>query len=305
MVDTLAAGFGVVRRGPYLLVLPVLLDLLLRLVPPVRVGGLAWRVGDRLADWALGVGGTPEASLANLGLVGSLLRQAEEANLLAVLAWHLPTVPGRLALASGGWGPRGLADLLGLLVLLAGGAILLGALYLGLLARAAAGEGPSPALLRRVGADGLRFALYLAVAGLAYLLLLVGMGGLTLLLGLAGPFGLVLASGIFLMALFLLGLWVWLGKGPLFLEGVGPLAAFRRSGRVLARHFPSAVALYLVVSLLTLGLGLLWARLALSPLGLAPAVVANALVGTGVTASLFLFYRERASLMDEASSARV
>jgi len=281
------------------------LDLVLRALPPLTAGPLVWKVADRVVGWEGLTQGGPDRLLANLALVGAAAGWAEGANLLAVLAWHLPTVPGGGSLASGPgvWGLRSLTGLTLVLGLLTGGSVLLGVLYLGPLAEAVRGRGLAPhSLLRRVGPDTVRFALYLALAGLAYAGLAVGAGLLAFLLGLVGPSGMALASGVFLAGIFLLGLWVWLGKGPLFLEGASPPVALARAGRVMARHFVPTVALYLLSGVLTLGLGLLWTRLARSPLGLGPAVLANALVGTGVTASLFLFYRDRSPDRNEAPS---
>jgi len=94
------------------------------------------------------------------------------------------------------------------------------------------------------------------------------------------------------------GLWLYLVLyfvvAALVLDGGGLVDSLRRSFYVVTRNFWSSLGLVIITAVILTGFGLIWQRVAvLSPVGIAVAIGGNALLLTGLTAARLVFYRDR------------
>ncbi len=147
--------------------------------------------------------------------------------------------------------------------------------------------------LRHAARTALRIVGILLVLALA--VLLVGFPILVLLALVA-----TMVPGTTLPVLILgfsIGFWLYLYTGfaieATLLHGVGPIAAIRRSMRMVRHHFFAALGLLLLSFLIMSGLGVVWQALAQSIPGLIIAMVGSAYIGSGLAAARLVFYRER------------
>ena len=299
VIDTLSAGYGVVNRHPWLLLLPILLDLFLWLGPQYSIGRLVSRTLSQTLP--LGPGGEA-APLLDRAQQGELVQKFEGINLLSALApgtVGLPSFVAALGVRDPSrsvpvetWGAAaGLllgASLLGLL---------LGAFYYALLAQAVRDGGLSPARL-----PGQALRCWLRVV--QYLLLVVGVA---LLIGL--PIGVLMAGATWVspaigglvlstlaVALLWVGVYLYFVPDAIFLSEVGPVQAVRNSVAVARLSFWVTLGFVGLLTLVLLGMGQVWSlasqRIA-EPWGIALGVLGNAYIASGLIAASMRFYWER------------
>lgn len=300
LIDTISAGYGTLLTQPWVLVVPVLLD-------------LAFWLGVRLSFaplWSL-----VRADIASaLETFTETLQQREDltialinADMREVLAWfnvvplYTPDALGqgvqftRSTITVDSPGGVLLAFvLLNSLLLVASSLLLAG------LTTAVRRHTPNPTTYWRSFGVALR-----AVAG--YFLLLLG-----ILVGLGVPF--LLVAGLlvqFIPALlsfvvvtaFVVWFWIRVYTGftieAALISDSGPLRALLRSVRLVQTHFWAAVGLLVLSALIELGLGTVWTALTQSIWGLLVAMLGHALVGTGLVAARLIFYRDRWVTMEE------
>src|SRR5215207_2734733 len=172
VVDTLSAGYRIVNRRPWLVLVPVALDLFLWFGPRVSVAPLIGQLLSR-PDLARGLG--PNDAQAFEATRQAILAMADEVNLLAMLAPIWFGVPSIMPALGGGRGPFtfvtswATALLIGLGVSLVGA--LLGCLYRAAIAQQVRDDAVSG---RALPAEALRA--WLRSIGLA--LVIVGIGAL-------------------------------------------------------------------------------------------------------------------------------
>lgn len=298
VIDTLSEGFSAANRRPWIVAIPMLVDLLLWLGPKVTIGPhLAGSLESGLPQQYSGY--------------GALIRQTVSGfNLLSLLAVvYLPSLvtrldhPAAVGLVSNlAINSAGRLLLLAALTLLAG--LWLSCLYLGLVAQ--------------VVRDGTTNARVMAVLVWRYWRRLIGfLALLILLLGLAAiPIGLIytiLASlsptaGEFVafivqIALIWALVYLFFAVQALMLSDARPMRAIRLSVTVIANNFWAALALIGLTFLITLGLPLAWQVIAATPAGVVAGIVGNAYIATGVTAAAFLFYKERVERLNATATA--
>lgn len=277
--------------------LPVLVDTLLRTSPAVTPGPLVGRVVSWLVRWAAGGGGTPDDLLILHGQVEGLAREAERANLLGVLAWHVPSLLGVVGLRReaevapfNAWWPFAVA-----LALTAAVAIGLGCLYFIPLSLAVKhGRVSWREVGRRFGGDWLRFTGLVALLGLLALVALALVTVLGAVAALMGALMLAIFFAFVLAGAFLASFYLFLAQEALFLERAGPLTAIRRSFRVVRGDWVAGLGLFLLVNIISVGMGLIWHRLAQWPVGFSLAVLGNAYIATGLATAVMVFYWDRA-----------
>lgn len=312
VIDSISTGFRVLGRYPWLVLVPILLDLALWLGPRLSLRPLVPAV---LALLQL----PPDASLpadyaTMMANSQDMLTQVGESfNLGTMLANTLLGVPSVAASlgdlpALTGLGGRvelnTVAAALGWAVLLGTIGILVGALYLVLIAQilrtgklAGAGFFTSYA---RAAARLLGVALLVILLILLLSLPMAFMTGLLTLFG--GGFGTVMA----LMVIVVAGWWVRLALTftveAIVLDDVGIRNAVLRSINVALRNFWSTAGLIILISLISTGFGLVWARLITLPFGIPLSILLNAVIGTGLIISPFLFYHNRYRLLVAAAS---
>jgi hypothetical protein len=290
LIDTLSAGYAAVNRRLWVLVLPIVASLYFAYGQPVSLAPLL-RQGRGVLETL------PSADRAQVAEAITLLTLLEGVDMRQPLL-RLNYLP----LVSSAVGPVGATplelrtpgQLLAALALLNGAALLLGALYLQLLAIAVA---PAPAPWRVGGWARLVAALALWAA--LVLLVAVGLGLPYLVIGTlvsaAVPPALPLVAIAFLFIVFWAGVYIGFTAEAMALDGIGPLRACLRSIRLVRRNFLPTVGLLLLVWLISVGLDLVWRQLGVGPFGLTLACVASAYVGSGLAAARMLFYRERST----------
>lgn len=297
VIDTLSAGYGVVNRRVWILLIPVLLDLFLWLGPQVSVAPL---LGQALTAWRAPATFSAEQARGLEEMRRGMLGVADELNLLWLLAPTQVGVPSAAALF-GGRGSFQFVDSWGAALGVALGSVLiglaLGSVYYALLAQQV-----------RDGATTPLAAFWHAYLGWRRVIgLLLALSGLGALLGL--PLAFVLASaalvspalasfGVAFVLLALLWLQVYLFFAPhaIFVSEVGPLQAVRRSVTLVRAHFWPAVLLISLVWLILLGMSQVWVYLAGvgGTAGTLLGILGNAYVASGLVAAAMVFYWERA-----------
>ncbi len=301
VIDTLTAGFDLVRRKPWLIVVPVLLDLGLWLMPRLSVSAL---VRDMLGFLGTSVAGAPGVP-PNLLEVGQFWQMMGESLDIGVLLAGASVPPAYLGVPS--LPPDGVRSLFGLtravieirgpftlLALVAGlflAGLLVSTVYLGMLAQSVRdGRVDWMALVRGLPRNWLRLVSAWVFVQVALLII-----GLPLIMTLAlaavvlGPLSLLIVAAL----MFWVVIYVAFVPYGIFLHEDGLLQAVARSVSVVRANFRSTLGLIILVSVIWFGLTLVFVRLTGTTIGALVAMAANAFVGTGLTAAVFIFYRER------------
>jgi hypothetical protein len=307
IIDTLSAGFQIVNRAPWVLAVPIALDLLLWLGPRLSIATLAGRAVAGMSTMVTQAGAA--AGAAAEGQVEGF-RQGLEAlqtlastfNMLSLLAF------GGFALESAVPPEQGGAA--GQVELLSGGLVLLLAIVLLVLGigLAALWLGGIAQLVR----DGQLSAARLFVKLPRYWLSIIGflallIGGaiaitlpLLLLAAVAQLF--VPALGTFLtlfvaVALQLLVIWsllyLFFFADAVVVSEVGPIRAAANSIKVVSLNFWATLGFIIITWVIMRGLHIIWQSLAQAPVGLALAIFGNGYVESGLAAASMLFYRNR------------
>ncbi|MEE9617614.1 MAG: hypothetical protein V3T90_11515 [Anaerolineae bacterium] len=313
VIGCLAAGFEMLGRNLWLVVLPVLLDLLLWLGPRFSIVPLLhWFVALLMSQ------PTPDPATAHqVAQAVQLLEQfGEQFNLLSLLSGlPLLNVPSLLTRqTSVTVSPLGephvllVASVLALLawvVVLVPIGLVLGTLYLSSLAhrvramRSSDEQGADQA----IGAVKL-VRVFLFVAGV----LMVGTVLVPLWLLLAGAAAaiwpllgfLVWALGVGVMGYLALHL-LFVVHGVL-LGGRGLLQAIWESVVLIHTQLPSIVGLLMLVLVIYEGLGFVWSLPSGDSWSLLVGILGNACIATGLTAATFVFYQERLAVGSQQSA---
>jgi hypothetical protein len=302
VIDTLSTGYGVVNRHPWIVLIPVLLDLFLWLGPQASAAPLVSRVlsGAMALD-----SGRDSVGVLDQAQVRDLVGLSEEFNLFSALgrsSVSVISVPSLIAVLGvrdplrsvpvDSWGIA-LAIVLGSVV----GGMLLGSLYYAILAQEVRDGAVS--LVRLVG-QALRSWLRV----LQYLLLITGMAlmfGLPVLFlgvsaALMSPVLGSLALSAATMALIWTGIYLFFVPNAIFLSQVGPLQAVKNSFAVVRGNFWAAVGLIGLTTVVWLGMTRVWelaSTMIDDPWGIGVGILGNAYIVTGLIAASFIFYRER------------
>jgi hypothetical protein len=299
VIDTLSAGYGVVNRHPWLLLLPILLDLFLWLGPQLSIGRLVGRTLSRTLP--LGPNGAA-ARMLDEAQQRDLVELAEGFNLLSALAPSTLGLPSFVAtlgvrdplnsVAVQSWGEA-------LLILVGStlGGMLLGALFYAVLAQEVREGRVSPARvpLLAVRSWGRVLLYLLLVFGVA---LLFGLPIGVLAVG-AATFSPALGSLVLstvLLGIVWVGIYLYFVPDAIFLSQVGPLQAIKNSVAVVRTSFWAAVGIILLITLVLLGMGRVWELASSSidgPWGLGLGILGNAYIASGLIAASMAFYKER------------
>jgi hypothetical protein len=298
IIDSLSAGFSAVAQMPTLLLISLLLDLFLWLGPRLSITPVVPELATRLRA----ITGEINANSAEL-FDQNMVEILGSYNMFSALStWPLGT-PSLLAGNDPGTSPlgtppsihvQGLDELLAWLLSLTLAGLLLGSLYLGLIARWASG---SHIALRA----WLRLA-WLYWARIVALVFVVLVGAFFL----SVPFfltmeivAMILAPLASLMFLVGAGMGMW-GLFHLFfaahgilLDGLSVPQAIGNSVALVRRYRFSAVGLLLVAVVISLGLSTIWNLPPSASWMRLVAIAGNAFTNTGLAAATFIYYRER------------
>lgn len=301
LVETISQGFGVVNKRPWVLLIPLLLDLLYwlgpRLSPQPLAGRLlsfvkatnpqAWdtqrqQLADQINNVQSPVDLSPVAFIPNMlpkfvNLLTPLIETPSPP--LMPVTWHIGSV----------------ATLVGSIVLINGLSLLATALYLVPMAeliRGQRGQRSIWAWLAR--AFGSFASIVVVVAGIALLVFLP----FTLISAFVLQLNFVLGQIIFTFGIALI-FWLLFTASFSFdavvISGVGPIRALLTSLLVVQRSFWSALGLFLIGWVILWGMSVVWAPVAATVVGLMVALVGSAYISSGLAAAHLVFYRDRLS----------
>lgn len=292
LVDTISAGYRALHRRPLVIGIPATMSAYLWLGAPVVLGPLAEQLRAGLTDLAQQLGGLAgERERLVQGLLAIDLRTALAwLNFVPVLAPSAaPPAAAGSAIGLAGPGQLGLA-----LVTINLVAVLLSSYFLTVLGAAVSGEprGQIASLRRALAVAGtiVRYLLALFAVGLILALPFLAISALVI----ATVPGLTVAV---LLAWYIALFWayVYTGFAPeaILISRAGPLRAIYHSVHVVRRDLTGTLGLLLLSFVIASGLGVVWRQLALTPTGLAIAILGSAYIGSGLSAARLEFYRER------------
>jgi hypothetical protein len=280
VIDILGDSYRVLNRHPWLLGIPILLDLFLWLGPGLTAESAAASLVHRSADFE----GVAEV--------------LSDVNLLGLLAWRFSSAVGLARLDTTtttdvGDGASFAA------VVLAGvvGGLAIFSLFYAMMARVIRPEGGvSP---RGAVAGFVRLCvLWGAVAAVVF----AGVASVVALL-LAGPVGEVVA-GLLVLALGFVALLAWLllylAHPAIFLDNHGVRDSVRQSSRIVRANFWATVRLFALAVLITAGTGIVWQGMVTTAAGAMVAIAGNAYVVTGLALAVPLFYLDRREIAGRA-----
>lgn len=302
VIDSIASGFRVLARFPWLILVPVLLDVALWLGPQLSVKPL-------ITPLAAAVQAPPDMALSAdyqqaLETSRQLMTQfGDQFNLLSFLANGLLGVPSLAGGEAAGQNQIGSAlrvevpsvgALAGWLTLLMILSVVIGAVYLVLIAQhLRAAPFALPALARSFVRTLGRLLIFTLLIGL---LLLAASLPLALLSGLLALVGGVTGTLLAVSLIVFVGWWVRLGftfiVPAMVLDEVGVRHSIWRSINLVTHNLFSTMGLVILLSLIGSGFSLVWQRLAGAPLGVAIGILGNATLGTGLLISVFIYYRD-------------
>lgn len=309
VIDALSGGFELVVRRPWVLLVPVALDLFLWLGPPITAQPVFQQMITMLT--LASAQGAPPDTLQNLEAFQNALQTAGASfnvfSFLALFAVGMPSLmsvdapsasflKARAALFS-------IADgsvLLGWIVLLALAGIFLGSVYLEAIARSVRREaGGARTFAPRVLRSYVNIMALVALSVIGALLLMIPIAiSATLASALnqgLGSFLVIVGSLVILWA----ALYLAFAIPAIFVSGSSVLQAVLNSIAIFRYNFWSAMGLLFLIYLLQVGFSLIWQQWLGSTWGVLVDVVANAFLGTGLMAAGMLFYYDRFTWLTE------
>ncbi len=294
LIDMLGEGYAVVNRRPWLLILPLLLNLYLVFGAPLSFAPLLDSLSGLMQR--MQPPGSDPAMVEQFADMAEQLGRQDMRRPLAVLN-VVPTLPPVREVAAddpSALRVSGVGGALLAFVLINTLALPLSALFLVLTGQAVRGERARQGLLRATGRVALAMLTYIGVLagvgiglGLPYVFLSV------MLMLLSPPLGLLAA-----MVLQLVSFWAWIYIGfaneAIVIGEQGPLGAIRASFNLVRHNFWSTLGfLALSAFIIPLGMGIVWQSISGTTFGLVASAIGSAYIGCGLAAARMIFYRER------------
>ena len=300
LVETLSAGYSMVLRQIWIVALPVALDLYLWLGPRLSIRPLTRSLLNLWRPLEEGPAEVQSLLAFNRELLEAMGREANlfsflSSGLLGVpsyLAGGLPkSVAGSAVTWGEGWSALVILVLIPMLVVIG---LLLGSLYLGAMAQFTRDSRVDwKRLLQRVWRYwglivlfGILLVGVLAILGFPLMMVVT-------LLDLISPalarFVLLGVAGLVLWMLFHL----FFVPHAIVVSESGLLRAVVNSLVIVGRNFWSALALVVLMNLISAGFGIIWDRISVNALLTAVSIAGNAFIGTGLVAASLIFYRDR------------
>lgn len=291
IIDTLGEAFALLVQRPYLIILPIVLDLYLWLGVALSSRPLA----DVAVRWMRGI---PNADPQAIDTARTAL---DGFDLFSLLGVNLPSLLGELGRSAvAGVGPPHVIASLPwwaippLAVAMIALGIVVGITYLTMIACLVRGDSVlTGQFLRQAGLNTLRMFGFILVAILGVLLLVMPVlvfGSLLTFVGVNVVAVLALLVWLAIMwALFLL----FFAQDAIVLTEAGPLRAVYLSYNVVRRNLWSAAGFVVVYLLIMNGVPEALRLFTRSAWGVPFAIVGNAFVATGLFTAAMLFYRDR------------
>ncbi|HEY1297218.1 MAG TPA: hypothetical protein VGJ60_29420 [Chloroflexota bacterium] len=309
VIETLSAGYAAVNRQPWVLLLPILLNVFLWLGPHVSYSPLVGPVVTSATEWTRQMTLGPRRPVPEAQNISGpeldearqwLIARSDDINGFEALVWSplgLPNVPSLSTTSDdiafvNGWG-----DGVALLGACIGLGLLLGGWFYGGLAVASqnAPGGPLAAGRRvpRAVVDVLGLVAVLLGVSLLLVVPVVLLIGFT---ALVSPPVAVLGSVLLLAGLLYASIHLFFSVAAIFVSSAGPLQAIQRSVGMVRRHLWPSIALIVLTWLILAGMGRVWDLLASSvpsPFGVLLGILGNAYVASGLIAAGMVFYIQR------------
>lgn len=318
LIDSISEGYTAINRRPWLLLLPLLLNVYLWFGPQLSFGPLFTNVHNVLTSIQPGLIDQSEMQVLYDQLLanGSVDLRSQATFLNYVPALHQYII-GSVDSAGNAAGVPSIIEPPRLIdarrtdtiaVATVGGALLafvtLNALALALSALflaqvGAAVRNPAGGMWLPRGGLGAALRVGLAMLGAVGIIL-----GVMLALGLPFLFFayllIFLSPTIGLLALellFVVGFWIniYIGfyREAIVIHDQGPLRAIYTSFNVVRRNFWGTLGFLAISLIISLGSGAIWFRLVGSTAGLIVAMIGSAYIGSGLLAARMAFFRER------------
>ena len=310
IIDSLSAGYRLIARRWWLVLIPILLDLFLWMGPQLSIAEVIQGLkGQLVAPAGMELSEEYQNTLKQMRQL--MDQAAENANLLALLGAGIPGIPSLMA----GSSPEATllplerpvvrlagpveAILWGITLLLAG--TLLASLYVCWIGRVVLVERnkDQPRIAWPAHAFRTWVRVLLFILGILLLMLVIGVPimllvGMMMLLSQAVGILMLNLASIFLIWF---GIWVaiylYFVVDAIVLNHVNLLRAVWNSVNVVLRNFWATVGLIVLINVISAGMTLIWQRLMFASWSVLLGIVANAFIGTGLTAASLIFYLER------------
>ncbi|MCB9148925.1 MAG: hypothetical protein H6641_09205 [Caldilineaceae bacterium] len=305
VIESLSAGYRLVGYRLYLLVVPVVLDLILWLAPRLSVENLF----GRLAEFYTSMAQTESLSGDMVTLTqqaAALIEQAGRgSNLVHMLVssslLHVPSLMITLEPMADAqvYEVRNPLLMVGLFAGFALLSLLFGVLYLGMLARyLPIGQGEKGDSLGRLfyvsGRRWLLTLLYTFLVGFAFFAVytpaILGISLIMLLIPALGSGLIFLLGGLTFVVYF----YLYFAVIGFIVDDLSIFDAVMRSMRLVRHNFWSTLGFIIMLNFISIGFSLLLGSVAAQqPYGTLVAIVVNAYIGTGLAMAILVFYRTR------------
>lgn len=295
VIEALTTGFDLVARRPWVILLPIAVNLLIWLGPRLSVGPLAAQVAAAIRA---GVGSqTGQFAEAALIAARNVAQWGQQLNLVDLLAVGLPAlaVPAHAqhSWTLGNWGAA--LAMAGAMLALGGYAL---TVYLGILGRLVLGTRKSigSALAHAARVLGRMIALGVVILGLGAVLALPALmlvGVLSFFYPQGAVFLATLTGWLAIGFLVWVSFYLFFAVDAMVLDDTGVRQAVSRSVTLVRLNGGATAGLILLTLVLTWGLGVVWGAIATSTVGTVAAILANAYVSTALAAASLIFYGSR------------
>lgn len=305
VIDTLSDGFARVTRRLWLILIPVLVDVVIWLGPRLSIHELIQKAVMALPA-ASEVG--PQYEQTWLSIQAYLAGLGSHVNLLSLLSLRLLGLPSLTENLTSKAIPFAAAQrlieiptlpaLLGLAVSLMMLSLLIGCFCLALIAQEVREEEIELAyVLQTTWRSWLRLATLLFVLLLLTAMMTSGVGILTAMLSIVNRELSALTLNLFIWGTLLVGVYIALilffTLRAMILDDIGIVRSLWHSVNVVHRNLFAVVGFVVLVNILQTGLFYIWRMLASSAIGTVVGIIGNAYIGTGLVTASFIFYRDR------------
>jgi len=319
VIDTLTSGFNLIYKKPYLVIIPILLDLILLFGPKVSMQPTVDQIHDLLIQ------NLQETSdllaIDDIDLIAleydSLANAGSEFNILALVPVSNIVIPSVSALV-----PIDLENDNVLYLYTAGqsvGVVLgtllfglfMGCVYWSLIAEDVRGhqQGLGAALksapgfwIQLIKFVGILLLLGIGLLGLFFLINMLAavlmMTGLTAIAQII----LLLAELFIAMLVFWAFLYLYFVPQAITLTHAHTREAMRASIMIVRINLGPSLGIILLTALIRTGMSYLWTQLTISTWGIIGAILGNAIIGTGLIAAVFVFFRDQVIAVRERMS---
>jgi uncharacterized membrane protein YesL len=296
VVESLSSGFELIWQNPWIVLIPIALDLFLWLGPQITAQPLFQETLTLLAMAT--PANAPAETQQNLEMLKSILQTSGDSmNIMGMLAAGMPTVIGLQPPAT--TMPRAVfivsdsAALLGLVVLFGLGGALIMSGYLEMTARPVRNESDERTFLARWLRAFANVILLGILVALGFFILMIPVtiiaGTLSMASQAIGSF--MLLGGM--MLIFWAFLYLVFAVPAIFVSRANAPQALLNSISIFRFDFWSAIGLVFIVYLVRAGFTLIWQLFENNIWGVVFDVIANAFLSSGLIAATMIFYNDR------------